>query len=321
MNKDKDYYISSNDLDEEKFLKVKTKIYSLFTQINQKYEQDQNINLMKKNLDSDKFKEFAEKNKESYDDFRVLSRIEKFISSDETKKDGVGYNTILSKEEFVKEPAVIYTNDNEFGNGLARSEDNEIIKKLLEKCEKRIDIDAKEVINHISKEEDFDYVVLWTENYFNIEDYNENNLFTPRWNIGEAKNKGRFFQGTIKNKDVYSIYRPVEYNVQDNIIILLKKDAFEIKEFIPLVEESVDNKLIHEFGDKSIYMSVKDLSVSPEDREEIINQWISKGIIKESEKEEKLEELKISVVFKFLKGIDISSLNVDCNNIKVIRLK
>src|SRR5690606_34274310 len=142
------------------------KFYEVFSKITEKYETDVRNKIIQQSIDDDKFKKFVEENFESYKKSRVLYDIQKFIKDSTKRSDGFGYNILLPKEQFVKETNVHYSNGDQFGEDLARSEDNKILEAIFKKIKDIPLIDKEKIGQTISPDKDTTAIVLWLNGYF-----------------------------------------------------------------------------------------------------------------------------------------------------------
>ena len=67
-------------------------------------------------------------------------------------------------------------------------------------------------------------------------------------------------------------------------------------------------------------LQVKSLSNSEATRTNIINKWVTDGVILEEKKQEKEDEIKRNVVLRFLKALKVDSLEVRSNTIMIINI-
>ncbi|MDD3940740.1 MAG: hypothetical protein PHQ01_04185, partial [Candidatus Pacebacteria bacterium] len=313
-------YFFSKKMEEKEFSGLKDKIYLMFEKFKTDYNKKEKEKIIEEKLDTSKCASFAENNEKSYKDSLVMSRIIKFNDKDlKVKKTGIGHRRILYKDEFIKDSRTIYTNDNEFGFGIGVFENNEIINKIKEKyIAKIISIKSSEIFDKVLDESEFDSVVLWTDNYIDLDSYN-NRYFKAHYVLDENK-KGGFYLGKIKNRDVYSVYKNDGQYKGDDFMFLFKKDCIEIEKFIPDLgtKEIGDNLFTATFSDPSLGMSIENISQSEERLIELANA-LHKDMTPE-EKHEKIMELRTKVIFKFIKGIDLDSLKSISECVKIFKI-
>ncbi len=318
-----DSFFASSGLSLEKFDSVREAVYSTIEVINKKYEEDEKSNLIKQPLDEEKFNKFTIENIKSYQSSRVLNRIGKFVQNPIIQNEFFGYSTLLNKEQFVKKTNVHYVNQDEYGESLSRAEDNKILEKIIEKNKSGIkDINTKNLIEYLSFS-NFDFIVIWTKNNFNLEQYDSGGKFKPYWLEEKKRTKdGLYYQGSIDKKKVYTVYQPENQERYKDTIFLFNANAFLIKEFKPDVEawEDKGDILTAEMSDNSLFLQVKGLSNSENDRKSIIKKSMKNKKIEEVDGSVKDEELKTKVVLKFFKALDVESIKLNEDDVEIIRV-
>lgn len=323
LNKKQSSFYSSAALADDTFDLIKSKIYKIFSLIEEKYEEDVRVNLIEQPLDKSKFDKFAKENVEAYSKARVMHRVGSFINNSTKKEEGFGYNVLLPKGQFVENTNIHYIGGNQFGEDLARSEDNKILELIYSKVKKIPLLGKEKVEQTVSSENDLSCVVLWIDNYFNIEDTNQGN-FKPHWQEENSKqDRGPYYQGSINGVSVYIVYKFREHKSYPDSLFLFKKEAFIVEEFALKIETEEEDKNIKVFksDDTSVYLSVTNLSDLEDERKRIVEKWITDDSEEEINKEDKITELKTNVVFKFFKGINGGSLKVDQNRVKIFKLE
>lgn len=314
----KSFYATSG-VTEDEFSIVKSKVHSILKLISEKYEEDVRINLIEQTLDEEKFTNFGKENFDSYEKSRVLFRISNFIKDSVKRKSGFGYNMLLHKEQFVVKTNIHYTNDDQFGENLARSEDNKILEAIYKKFKKIPSLSKDKIGGIISK--NTKSVVLWTNDYFNIQDTNQEK-FRPHWQDQNSKiDKGSYYQGSLDGVDVYMVYRFDEHKSYPNTLFAFEKESFSMKEFeLEMESTDSDQTKIFDGNDNSVHLSITDLSNLEDERKKIVDKWISDDPTQIIDIDAKITELKTNVVFKFFKGIDTDDLAIDQERIKIFEL-
>lgn len=323
-SKNPDFFFASSRLDTDSFAPIKQKVHDVFNVINTKYEDDVNINLIKQSLDEEKFIKFAQENIAAYHKLRVLKRIGTFVKKADLDKNLFGYNMLLNKEQFVKETNIHYINDDQFGENLAKSEDNRILEKITSILKSEIkQVEAKKLIDYISNASDFNTIIIWAKNHFDIKRYDIDNIFEPYWLDQSSKEEnGPYYQGSIKGKRIYIVYQFDEQKEYKDMVFLFKENPFSVEEYKPDVEVWPDQSdlLVFDAEDESLSLQVKSLSNSEATRTNIINKWVTDGVILEEKKQEKEDEIKRNVVLRFLKALKVDSLEVRSNTIMIINI-
>lgn len=326
LNKTKDFFVSTEKLTDEEFEAAKTKFYEVFSKITEKYESDVRSKLIQQSIDDDKFNEFVKHNFESYKKSRVLYSFQKFIKDSTNRSDGFGYNTLLFKEQFVKETNVHYTNSDQFGEDLARSEDNKILESIYKNTRSIPSISKEEIAQIVPPENDTTAIVLWLNGYLSIESYSPND-FVPYWQEADSrKDKGPYYQGTIKGVPVFIIYKFQDQKTYPDSMFIFKSGAFSVHEFEIEKDTELDDayttntKWANDEAD-CLTLSITNLSNLEEARKKIVEKWIEKDPASVKNKDAKIEELKTNVIFKFYKGLTTDNLTIDESKIKIIRIK
>ncbi len=323
LNKTKDFFVSTEKLTDEQFDTAKTKFYEVFSKIAEKYESDVRSKLIQQSIDDEKFNEFAEQNFESYKKSRVLYGIQKFIKDSTKRSDGFGYNTLLSKEQFVKETNVHYSNGDQFGEDLARSEDNKILESIYKKVESPPLISRENIGKNISPESDTAAIILWLNGYLSIESYSPND-FVPYWQEADSrKDKGPYYQGTIKGVPVYIIYKFQDQKSYPDSMFIFKSESFFAHEFEIEKDTELDDANTKWSNDEEscLTLSITNLSNLNEARKKIVENWIKNDPTSVKDKDAKIEEIKTNVIFKFYKGLAVEDLVIDDEKIKIFRIK
>jgi hypothetical protein len=323
IDKTKDSFIATLTLTPTQFSAAKTKFYEVFSKVTEKYETNVRAKLIQQPLDDSKFNDFAKENFESYRKMRLLYRIQKFEKEAIKKKDGFGYNILLLKEQFVKETNVHYTNEDQFGEDLARSEDNKILESIYKKFPSITSIKKNEIGQFISSENNLTAIVLWVNGYLNIGDTNPED-FKPYWQVADAKkDNGPHYQGSIKGVPVYIIYKFHEHKTYPDTIFAFKDKAFSVKEFEIEPDNNFDasNTKQAESPSDGLTLSITNLSLLEEARTKIVEKWIEDDPTSVPNKEAKIEELKTKVVFKFYKGLSDASLILNDLKVKIFHIE
>ncbi len=315
-------FVALSEIKDISFEVVKDFVYSLFNIISDKYDEDEKANLVKQTLDEDKFNKFGKENIKSYLDSRVLFKIGKFIKKSVPDKKFLGYNTILNKNQFVKETNVHYVHDDQFGTGLAKSEDNEILKNIFNKVAQKT-IELSHLVDYIYNKLDFNFVVIWTRKNFDLNLYDQNKLFKPYWLEGRSEDgNGPYYKGRIGNKKVFVVYKTEGQENFEDVIFLFKTNSFSIEEHEPSVRKwknELDILSLNITDDKSMHLEIKGLSNSNDDRGDIVTRWIKDKIINKGEEVSKNEDLKNKVVLRFYKSLNPDSIKVNEDGIEIIK--
>lgn len=323
LNKTKDFFVSTEKLTDEQFDTAKTKFYEVFSKITEKYESDVRSKLIQQPIDDDKFNEFVKHNFESYKKSRTLYNIQKFIKDDTKKNDGFGYNTLLFKEQFVKETNIHYTNDDQFGEDLARSEDNKVLESIYKKIKNIPQIDKDKIGHAISPDKDATAIVFWLDGYFSIETVSPND-FVPYWQEADSrKDKGPYYQGTIKGIPVFIIYKFQDQKSYPDSMFIFKQDSFSVHEFEMEKDTELDEANTKWANDEEncLTLSVTNLSGLDDARKKIVENWIKNDPASVKDKDAKIEEIKTNVILKFYKGLSTDNLTVDETKVKVFNIQ
>jgi hypothetical protein len=323
LNKTKDSFFSTENLTDDQFNATKTKFYEVFSKITEKYESDVRSKLIQQSIDDTKFNEFVKQNFESYKKSRVLYNIQKFIKDSTKKSDGFGYNTLLLKEQFVKETNVHYSNGDQFGEDLARSEDNKILESIYKKTKNIPLIDREKIGENISPDSDTTSIVLWLNGYLSIESYSPND-FVPYWQeVNSRKDKGPYYQGTIKGIPVFIIYKFQDQKTYPDSMFIFKSGAFSVHEFEIEKDTELDDADTKWASDEEncLTLSITNLSSLDDARKKIVENWMQKDPSSVKDKDAKIEELKTNVIFKFYKGLSSDELTVDDTKVKIFTIK
>lgn len=323
LNKTKDFFVSTENLTDEQFDTTKTKFYEVFSKITEKYESDVRSKLIQQPIDDDKFNEFVKHNFESYKKSRVLYSFQKFIKDSTKRSDGFGYNTLLFKEQFVKETNVHYTNSDQFGEDLARTEDNKILESIHKKIKNIPLIDKEKIGQAIPPDRDASAIVFWLNGYFSIETISPDD-FVPYWQETDSrKDKGPYYQGTIKGVPVFIIYKFQDQKSYPDSMFVFSSNSFSVHEFEIEKDTELDDTNTKWASDKESYLtlSVTNLSSLDDARKKIVENWIKNDPTSVKDKDAKIEEIKTNVVFKFYKGLSTDDLTIDNSKIKIFRIK
>jgi hypothetical protein len=323
INKTKDSFVSSEKLTDEQFTEAKKKFYEVFSKITAKYESDVRNKLIQQSIDDTKFNEFVKENFESYKKSRVLYGIQKFIKDSNKKSDGFGYNTLLFKEQFVKETNVHYSNGDQFGEDLARSEDNKVLESIYKKVRSIPLIDKEKIGENISPDSDATAIVLWLNGYLSIESYSPND-FVPYWQEADSrKDKGPYYQGTIKGIPVYIIYKFQDQKSYPDSMFIFKSGSFSVHEFEIEKDTELDDANTKWANDEEncLTLSVTNLSNLEDARKKIVENWIKNDPASVKDKDAKIEEIKTNVIFKFYKGLSADDILVVDDKIKIFNIK
>lgn len=323
LNQSKDYFTATSALTDEQFTATKIKFYEVFTQINQKYEADVRTKIIEQPLNDSKFSEFAKENFESYSTARVLHRIQDFVRDPIKKADGFGYNILLRKEQFVAETNVHYTNENQFGEDLARSEDNRILESIYKKFTKIPTVKKDKITKFILAEDNLKAIIIWVNGYLNLEDTNPED-FKPYWNESDSKkDNGPYYQGSIGGTPVFIVYKFQEHKTYPDAIFALKNEAFSISEFEIERDANLSdaNTKWADSVQDCITMSITNLSNVEDARTKIVEKWIENEPASVTDKQAKIEELKTSVLFHFYKGLSVDSIAIDESKVLLFHIK
>lgn len=323
LNKTKESFVSTEKLTDDQFEAAKTKFYEVFSKITKKYESDVRNKLIQQSIDDEKFNAFAKQNFESYKKSRVLYNIQKFIKDSAKKSDGFGYNTLLFKEQFVKETNIHYSNSDQLGEDLARSEDNKILESIYQKIKNIPLIDKEKIGEAISTNNDATAVVLWLNGYLSIESVSPDG-FIPYWQEKDSrKDKGPYYQGTIKGIPVFIIYKFQDQKSYPDSVFIFKPDSFSVHEFEIEKDTELDEANTKWANDEEscLTLSVTNLSSLDDARKKIVEKWIENDPASVKDKSAKIEEIKTNVIFKFYKGLSTDNLTVDENKISVFNIK
>ncbi|MFA5000487.1 MAG: hypothetical protein WC545_03960 [Patescibacteria group bacterium] len=322
FGKNKLSFIATIDLDDEKFALAKAKLYEIFSQLSLKYNEEVKIKLIDQPLDDGKFEKFAEENFKSYEKSRILYRIKKFIKDDVKKVDGFGYNMLLHKEQFVEDTNIHYSNESQFGENLAQSEDNKILESIYKDFEDIVAIKKDKIWKNIQAEENLSAIVIWTNGHFFIEDTNPDN-FKPHWKEDDlGEDRGYHYQGSINGTPVYFVYKLKEYKKYADTLFIFKQDPFSVKEFEIIEDQNIDqaNFKFKKSEKNCLNLSVTNLSSLNEERTKIVEKWIELNPGSIADKNAEIEKLKTKVVFKFYKGLSIGDVKVIDSNTKIFHI-
>jgi hypothetical protein len=252
-----------------------------------------------------------------------MYRIQKFIKKIGKRADGFGYDILLRKEQFVTETNVYYTNEDQFGEDLARSEDNKILESIYKKFSKISSIKKNKIGQFVASENGITAIVLWTNGYLNIEDTNPED-FKPYWQETDSrKDYGSYYQGSIKGVPVYIVYKFQEHKTYSDSIFVFGQDAFSVSEFEIERDPELDetNTKWAENASNCLLLSITNLSALEEARTKVVEKWIEKDLFSVVDKSAKIEELKTNVIFKFFKGLSIDDLILNKTKLKVFHIE
>lgn len=319
-NKGKLNFISTQNLTDEQFTEIKIRFYAVFKKITEQYEAGVKKQLIEQQLDQTKFDEFVKDNFDAYKKARVLNRIQKFIKDAVKKKDGFGYNILLHKEQFVAVTNIHYVHGDQFGEELARSEDNKVLESIYNKF-KTIPLIKKEKIGQlISKENNINAVILWINGHFNLQDTNPE-TFTPYWQEANSKqDNGQYYQGSINGVPVYIIYKFQEHKKYPDTVFIMEDSAFAVHEFEIEKDENdtAENTMFADDPENCLTLSITNLSPLEDQRTKIAEKWIEND--PSVNKEESIEKMKTNVVLKFFKGLSTGDIKVDQSKMKTFRI-
>lgn len=320
-NKSKLNFVSTTNITDEQFAYTKIKFYEIFKKITEQYEDGVKKQLIEQNLDRTKFDEFVKENFEAYEKARVLDRIQKFVKDEDKKKDGFGYNILLHKEQFVTITNIHYVHGSQFGEELARSEDNKVLESIYKKFESIPVIKKEKIGQLVSKEKNVSAVVLWINGHFRLQDANPE-TFTPYWQeINSKQDNGKYYQGSINGVPVYIIYKFQEHKKYPDTVFVLEDNAFSVHEFEIEKDENdnTENTMFAEDSKNCLTLSITNLSPLKDHRAKIAEKWIENDPA--TNREESIEKMKTNVVFKFFKGISTENIEVDKSKIKIFYIK
>ena len=323
LNKTKDSFVSTENLTDDKFNTARIKFYEVFSKITEKYESDVRSKIIQQTIDGTKFNEFVKQNFESYKKSRVLYNIQKFIKDTVKKSGGFGYNTLLFKEQFVKETNVHYSNGDQFGEDLARSEDNKILESIYKKIKDISLIDKDKIGKNISPDSDTTAIILWLNGYLSLESYSPDD-FMPYWHKADSrKDRGPYYQGTIKGIPVFIIYKFQDQKTYPDSMFIFRSGAFSVREFEIEKNNELDDANTKSANDEEncLTLSITNLSDLGEERKKIVENWIKNDPLSVQDKDSKIEEIKTNVILKFYKGFSTDDLIIDDDKIKIFQIK
>jgi hypothetical protein len=324
--KTKDYFHASSLMTDDQFDSIKNKIFKLFELISNKREQDVENEIVEKEIDEEKFTSFSKENIESYHSSQILYNLGVINKlSGTTSTEAFGYNILLNKDQFIANTGVSYTRESQFGENVARAEDNNILSKISSDVVIGDPIAEKNLLTFLNKQSNFETVVLWSSNYIYLDRTDEQG-FKPRWQAPETgETKGTHYLGTINDKPIYWVEQEPDNKTRyGSMVFLLKKDAFMVNESEPFLEaweSNVEALGCYRTGDKSVVIEVKALSKDLPERERVVDRWIAKDMIQGSERDSEIEKLKLKVIMKFFKALEVASLIVGYGKVRAYPLK
>lgn len=321
-DKSKSDFFATKNLTDDAFIAAKVKFYEFFEAVRVKYEADVRDRTIAQSLDQKKYDDFVRENFKSYKEHRILHRIQSFNHDQVSRNDGFGYNTLLPKEQFVAETNISYINQGQFGENLARTEDNKILEAIYKTLSDDVGDLSRELVNKkILSENDIRAVVFWVENYVDVAQiFNKN--FLPSWQENNSNEKGPYYQGSINKIPVYVVYKFEEHKIYKDSVFFLKKDSFSVTEFAIADDVALDSDNTKQTSDieQCLRLSLTDISNLNDVREQIVDNWIQKDPGSIINKRDRVEELKTDVLFKFHKGLDVASLEIKKINIDVFHV-
>lgn len=158
--------------------------------------------------------------------------------------------------------------------------------------------------------------------YFSIETISPDD-FVPYWQEADSrKDKGPYYQGTIKGVPVFIIYKFQDQKSYPDSMFIFKSDSFSVHEFEIEKDTELDDANTKWANDEAdcLTLSITNLSNLDEARKKIVEKWIEKDPASVKDKDAKIEELKTNVIFKFYKGLSTDDIAVDNTKIKVFHI-
>jgi hypothetical protein len=249
---------SATGMSETQFAESKTKIVGIFEQIKSNYEERTANELVEQKINEDKVKDYANKNFIGYSKNALLRSFSsiKIIASGSAR----GYNQLFYKERFVDKTNLHITDDETFGESLARSEDNYLLHKIIESKPKLEEINIGDLGKLLKeKSSSFKYAVIWAKNHIFLEDVLQGSKFVPRWQVADNDSKQRGFQGTVDSLEIYNVYPFKEDNAQIDTILFVNKDDIELDEFQPKKDTSAGTYSVSS-DENHLEFSIRNLS-------------------------------------------------------------
>lgn len=304
---DKIYPFSLIDAD---FEITKKKVVEVFTLVKQNYDKKVEKELIQQPISDRKVDTFFESNIKAYTGSNLLNRLatKSQILADNDK--AFGFNLLYYKQQFVEKTNLHLLDENTFGEGLAREENNRILERIIENSKSPIkEITTKELISTIHKNAGkFTHALIWSKGYINLLDFRHDEKFTPSWQIPDRESYGHNFQGKAGNVNVYKIFSNQKTDL-DPYLLLVNKGSVNIEEFTPF-EEPKESITSRNDDVNALHMNVNNLSV-------VEDEFLENLIIRNDSLAE--SSLRKQVILQFYKGS--SYFSHDSENILIYKIK
>lgn len=231
-----------------------------------------------------KLKEFNEKITEAFGEGSDLRKIfnklgaytDKTVEKIGNTVPSVGYNQIDQKEAFIENWYVHYGGWGEqYGSGMARSEDQIVFEQMIEDIETKKDITKNDLITEISnyvKGTDLkNLIIVHTLGHITNYEIKQNTLFVDRYHHDFPKN---LLTGIGQYSGVFKIDDKVvpvvelsvaEPSLKNKVLIIDIEKSASWTQYSP-----VDNPEDEDFKDGKFYIKVADLNIDNDQRNKII---------------------------------------------------
>jgi hypothetical protein len=147
--------------------------------------------------------------------------------------------------------------------------------------------------------------------------------FISRRMADSRKDKGPYYQGTIKGIPVYIIYKFQDQKSYPDSMFIFKSGSFSVHEFEIEKDTELDDANTKWANDEEncLTLSVTNLSNLEDARKKIVENWIKNDPASVKDKDAKIEEIKTNVIFKFYKGLSADDILVVDDKIKIFNIK
>jgi len=194
------------DMTDEAFDIHKESLDTILSNIKKNYDERIEKELIEQKINVDKVEDYAKQNFEGYSKNALLRSISKLNTVDSGS--ARGYNRLFYKERFVEKTNLHISSADTFGEGLARSEDNYLLNKIIVSKSSTVGEIAVASICQLLKEKStsFDYALIWAQGRISIENTCNDIGMVPYWQIEDGSLKHRGLQGKVGSLEIYNIY-------------------------------------------------------------------------------------------------------------------
>lgn len=281
---------------------IKNYLVEIFDKIKQNYNTKIEQDTISQPIIQAKINEFAIINREEYKNNSIVRRF-----SQNTKIDGgkaFGYSLIFPKDEFIETPSYQSLDRGIFGEGLAKSENNIILKGLKELKGPEYKQASFDELGSLIKQKSskYDYAILWTNSYLFLDDYG-----VEVSNVQDTDKGKQNLYGFVGKMGLYSVFANNDTGKHDDCIIFFNKGDIAIDEYLPNIGESIHS---YEYDLSSDFLKISIVDLTSFSDEEL-NDYIEKNpkLLK--------DKIKSKVVLNLYRG---SSLNRNLTKIENIEI-